>query len=96
MELDVSNLSEESHSVDLRVFSVDGSLVYEDSRTYPANHGVGLEEVAGSIGRVELSVDGGSPTRHEYDPTYEESCEEKNLHVKIRPATVDFDYYCQS
>lgn len=96
VELDASNLSDTPVSLDLQVYSTDETLLYEHSDTWPARHGFGLEDIEDSIGRLELSVNDRESIQHDYDPPYDDSCEEPNLHIKIEAANVDFDYYCQS
>ena len=94
VQLDATNLTDEQVSIVVRIFSVNNSLMFEEAKTFPASHGFGLEQLKDSIGHLELSLDGGEAIRHDYSPTYEDSCDGKNLHIKIGASTVDFDYYC--
>ena len=94
--LEARNFTDQPVSVDLHVFSADESVLYEHSDTLAAHQTYELTELDGAISHLELSVDDGETVRHEYNPTFEESCEGKLLYIGVHPNQPDFDYHCRS
>lgn len=95
VEIIPSNSTERQISLDVAVYSTDGSLLLDHSYSLPAGHSDESLGVENRVDYLVVSLDGEDEIRHEYDPDVDIcSRDGEDVQIIVEPEGITFAYSC--
>jgi len=95
VEIIPSNNTNQQISLDVTVYAADGSLLLEHSYSIPAGHSDESQGVENRVDHLVVSLNGGEPVRHEYDPDVDIcSRDGEDVQIIVESEGITFAYSC--
>ncbi len=100
VRLTARNFTDEAVEFELRMFSSEDELIYENSGSFQAHQSYELPILDRSINHMETSVSGSTfsyTSSREFKPAFfDDPCEDRHLDFKLNTNHIDLDYLCSS
>lgn len=95
VEIIPSNNTNQQISLDVTVYSADDSLLLEHSYSISAGHSDESQGVENRVDHLVVSLNGGEPVRHEYDPDVDIcSRDGEDVQIIVESEGITFAYSC--
>lgn len=94
VEIIPNNRTDEEVTVDVSVYSTDGTQLLEHTYTLRPGHSDESQGVRNDVGYVTVSTTQHGRVRHEYDPDAGLDCDGQDVQILVNEDAIDFAYTC--